>query len=302
MRIITRLFLIAGLALATALPVLAVASDKSTLVDVLAGKVVPLTFHLKDMASGWATFICNSVQDPASQWMGMMQSTRNGMQADHSMLFTRGQTLELGGELYLVAYQRPNAPFTHSMMMMQVRAIGMGEPAQSNIDTLESNRLTPEMEVALQLLNMHVMGHMKDIRLFNMKEMNAALDKAELLAHEEQSLSQLNQLAQITQMYAQQNNGKLPLLDTIGHFQLAIHDLLGGRQEMMQHLSYADIPYQTNIALTGHKLADFPNPGETVLVFEAQPWPDGKRGVAYLDGHVRFVPAAEWEKLQVKVK
>ncbi len=54
MRTIARLSLFAGLTLATLLPLLAdappAAPEKPTLVDVLAGKVVPLTLQLKEMA------------------------------------------------------------------------------------------------------------------------------------------------------------------------------------------------------------------------------------------------------------
>ncbi len=223
------------------------------------------------------------------------------MQGKNPLLFTRGQTLELGGDLYLVAYQQRSSPILDNVAMVQQMMERGQEQEQSTSDPLEALRLAPETEVTLQLLNVHVMGHMKDISVFNMQVTNAELDKAELIARKGQSLQQLRQLAQMTQMYTRQNNGKLPPVTTFGLLQSTVGDA-GGRPGRMPRQSDLDKMYLTNLALTGHKLADFPRPEDVVLVYEAKPWPDGKRGVAFLDGHAGFMSEAEWAKLKEKVK
>lgn len=56
-------------------------------------------------------------------------------------------------------------------------------------------------------------------------------------------------------------------------------------------------PYRANPGLAGRKLADMSDISTTVAFYEDAPWSDGARGVAFLDGHVRRVTAAEWQAL-----
>jgi hypothetical protein len=53
-------------------------------------------------------------------------------------------------------------------------------------------------------------------------------------------------------------------------------------------------------------MADVPAPAETPLYFESQTWPNGRRCVAYTDGHVKAVSSDDWQHhqpfLQLKLK
>ena len=305
MSIITRLSLFAGLTLACLVPVFADAPtaetpavpDKPTMVEVMAGKLFPLTLQLKEMATGWSTFTCGS-SDSASNLMGIAEdsSIANSMLSILSVRYTRGQTVELGGESYLVAYGRSSAPIMK--MLEQAEQDGEG------LDPMKLLTVTPETVVMLQLLNVRTIGYMDEIRPFNRQEItsaNAAFAQALVSTYEKTSFSQLRQIAIAVQMYMQDNNGKFPPLDSLVHFQQAVLNYLGNNRTMVLQPS-TNIPYQANLALAGKIAADINNPTETVVVYEAQPWPDGKRGVGYCDGHAGFVTEAEWAKLKATVK
>ncbi len=249
MRIITRLSLFTVLTLSPALLVLA--DTPATPADVLSGKLFPLTLQLKDMTSGWSTFTCDSANSP-SRLIGLAGYAPTDY-AQMSMLdaiFTRGQTVVLGGETYLVAYGRSQAQFAKLLMNPE-----WGRQ-QVTIDPA-TLKFTPETEVTLQLLNMHTMGNIENIRQFNLKELsstNTVLENARLKALKNTSLSQLRQIAIATQMYMQDNHGKLPPLDTLADFQGAVDAYLGNNQAMLVQPG-TGTPYQPNFALAGKKRA-----------------------------------------------
>ncbi len=38
------------------------------------------------------------------------------------------------------------------------------------------------------------------------------------------------------------------------------------------------------------------------MIYESEEWPDGKRGVAFTDGHAKFVTKEKWEAMQPLLK
>ena len=53
-----------------------------------------------------------------------------------------------------------------------------------------------------------------------------------------------------------------------------------------------------NMALAGANQNSLEKPMDTVVFYETEPWPDGKRVVAFADTHVRIVDADKWKTLQ----
>ena len=56
-------------------------------------------------------------------------------------------------------------------------------------------------------------------------------------------------------------------------------------------------PYLYNTKLGGKALGAFDDPKEVVLFYEQTPTEDGKRIVAFLDGHVEMVSEVHWMEL-----
>lgn len=57
-----------------------------------------------------------------------------------------------------------------------------------------------------------------------------------------------------------------------------------------------------NMALAGVEQTEIPEPAETPMFFEKNAWPDGKRVVAFADGHAKVLTAEEWKSLQPMLK
>ena len=52
-----------------------------------------------------------------------------------------------------------------------------------------------------------------------------------------------------------------------------------------------------NMGIAGASTTSIASPADTVLLFESEPWPDGRRVVAFCDGHVKLVNEQTWADL-----
>ena len=57
-----------------------------------------------------------------------------------------------------------------------------------------------------------------------------------------------------------------------------------------------------NMGISGALMASVPDPANTVMLYDSQPWPDGRRVVGFCDGHAKIVGLAEWKQLWAKAK
>jgi len=55
---------------------------------------------------------------------------------------------------------------------------------------------------------------------------------------------------------------------------------------------------QFNIGLGGSELSRIPAPAKTVLLFESEAWADGRRAVAFCDGHGSMVSSSDWNEIR----
>jgi len=53
-----------------------------------------------------------------------------------------------------------------------------------------------------------------------------------------------------------------------------------------------------NMSLAGTSSSEIESPQNTVMLYDSQPWPDGRRIVVFADSSARFVDAAEWTALK----
>ena len=60
--------------------------------------------------------------------------------------------------------------------------------------------------------------------------------------------------------------------------------------------------FRFNMSLAGATMSEIERPAETPMFYESQAWPDGKRCVAYTDGHAKIVSTEDWDKLQPLLK
>lgn len=112
-------------------------------------------------------------------------------------------------------------------------------------------------------------------------------------------MANVRQLAAAVIMYIQDHKSLLPALDDADKLKA---DLLpyAGNEKIFLKPADAE-PYQGNPMLAGKNTADYKTPAEIVMLFEVTPDADGKRVVAFLDGHVDVVDEHGWSALKGKM-
>jgi len=251
--------------------------------DLLAGKMHPLSITLKEMGPEWRVFELAGGENQLVSFFTMMAHAQSGQEGSNSY-FTRGEVAAYGGETFLVAYRVETAPFDFQGVME-------GEAEIPEVP------ITPDTVATLSLLNLRMIGGLESIRPFDLEEEMKKAEEARLLEMRGAVISSLRQLALGTQMYAQDNDGQYPPLDTEAEMQAALLPYLGGADEMFIDPMSGE-PFQPNIWLSKKFERDVPRPSEMAVLYQKEPGPDGMLAVGFADGSAKFVDAAEWEKIR----
>lgn len=289
MRRFTILFLLAVMCMAGPL----MAADLSY-ADIARGEVVPHTLKLKDLqAGGW----CSLQAQIASLLEMVSRLSADDIPPAMPSFFTQGKTLTVGKDSYLIAYQyaRPKNSFFAAL------ARGEFDEADMDEEDAQPQLVTGETTVYLTLVHLGTAGSLVNITPFNLEREIAAAnsriksdddeeDEAPLTP-EEQSASNLKQLAIALQMYTQDNEERFPSAKT---WREDLRNTYSAGDNLVHPVTKR--PYLYNVALSNKDLGAIQNPAITVMVYEASCWPDGKRYVGFVDGHVAKLTQVEWGK------
>jgi len=247
----------------------------------LSGKVAPLSLKLKELNSTWRRFALVETGGMAGLF-GLATTVGGGY-------YTKGDTVTVAGETFLLAYRQQGAQIS----LYQMVASGPGG--------VQMEELTAESPVTLSLLNLRNLAGMNDIRLFDLKQELAEYKKASEQAAATASQmgggqsDNLQQLAIAVQMYIADFDALPPLGDAEAVTQALV--------EYVSDESVFTDPdtgeaYAVNSSLSGKSLSEIEDPAQMVVLYQAEPGNGGKRGVAFLDGHVQRVSDSQWEKLK----
>jgi hypothetical protein len=118
-----------------------------TLSEILSGKTVPNTVKIRDLTPDWRA-LATSGQFEFGNTIQMMVSSFTGGAFSPSY-YTKGQTISLAGETYMVAYSLQEQP----------------------------EKITGETTLRLSLLNVKTIGSLNNIRSFNLATETALLEK-----------------------------------------------------------------------------------------------------------------------------
>ena len=280
--------------LATAVPAY---SQNANLENVISGKTIPLTLKLGDLNAEWRRISLNGQADMSS-FMRLMMGTG----ATSDTYYTKGQTVAVAGESYAIAY-RAQIKGPDFMTIMR-GGPGAAPPMQE--------KMTPDTPLTLALLNQRTMGSLIDIRPFNLEQElaannlppgavgGAAAGGAQVQAINAASANNLKQLGLGLMMYAQDNAEILPPMKDAAAFKKAIL-AYAKNEDLFVHPGTKEA-YGVNPQLAGKTLADFQDPAQTIVLYEANAAPDGSRAILYLDGHVKRISGDEEKKFAAELK
>jgi hypothetical protein len=290
-----------GLAFLATLLAAPARAQQEQIAGIFSGTVAPVTMTFKEITEDWKRFTLGS----SGSGSGLESMITMAMQAhagEGAALFsalnayyTRGQTVTMGEETYLIAYRlfRPGSDMLLNTMFMRV----MGEVDDEESDE-DSMLITEDSPLHLCLLNIKAAGHFLDITPAEPQREVAAItemqEKQSADALQERSMNNLRQVVVALLMHAQDHDEQFPTFKT--HFDL---EMLNLDEEIAVHPVTKE-PYHVNLALNGKSLGMIQDPARVPALYEATPWPDGSHVIAFLDGHIEHVDAEEWEYLKMK--
>jgi len=279
-------------------------AEAMSYLTVMSGNFMPLSYKLQELDTTWRKMRL-AAQGGGEPELALSAQLDPGF----CVYYTRGQTVLIGNETYLVAYCPPAKP-------PSLRKAGT--PAEIRPPDV----LGPETVLSLSLLNVRTIGSILSIRpVEGVKNAVAppppvgenppaganpppfavvppppppppapAVDTEKL---QKLSLDNMRQLAMKIVLWAQDHNDNLPAMKDV----TTLKGNLKAEDKLYLQPGSKD-PYQFNSSLGGVRLDDIPAPAQMALVYEANGDADGKRAVVYLDGHGERVTDVKWEEIK----
>jgi len=252
-----------------------------------AAKAYPPSLKLSQLNSQWRRFtISGDDSDTDLNNFGMRMIMRMRMLESLGMgiYYTRGETITMGDQSYLVAYRIDNEMDQQELQQaFQEMFDGDGD----NDSPAGPVRFLPNTKLALSLLNLHTSGSIEDVIKF--EPAREIMGAGEITAMSTQNLRRLSHLMQAFGRYQ-----ALPFKD-IRTMQAALQNQAHRRIPRLLVHPLTREPYRPNTRVAGKRINQISNIKRVVAIYEASPGTDNKRGVVFLDGHVERVPEANWK-------
>ena len=245
---------------------------------------------LKDLNSEWR--VMNAGADAGgnggnmmSVWLRMISDA-----ASASSLYTKGDTVVIGGETFVIVYRPATKAFNLAALM---NARGAQNPAPPE-------PFTPDTKLTMALLNLKNLAGLNDIHPFDLKTELAAHQPPPAPPATEASLKNLKTLGTALMMYAQDYDAVLPPMKKYEKTQEVILPYV----KDLNAFTNPDTkePYKANPVISEISLAKIAEPAATVAFYEAGPAKDGTRGVCFADGHAKRIKEDEWPALKARNK
>ena len=287
-----RLTFVAALLVCGLAVVSAAQARSTTYAALLSGKVVPLTLKLKQLDRNWRGFDA-SMQDQREAYSALYGLPGGGY-------YTKGQTVSVGGETYLVAYALESKQGALPMLLGRSGV----KPETISGDTM----------VRLALLNVRTMGSMTGIRSFDLKtevaafsgayaalqsameaQMSAQMEGGEEEVPEGSAGANLKSVVIAIEMYLADYEA-FPPMDSMEGFGEAVLDYV--EDEAVFKDPGHDEYFALNAALSQKATSEMGVGAKAVLAYQLTPEADGSRWVGFADGHVKKYAAEDWEKLK----
>ncbi len=245
----------------------------------LSGNQYPLSLTLKSLDESWRTFSLSGSSDASGQLQTYLALLTGGAQTTY---YTQGVTVSRGGEEYLVAYHQ-RSTFDYAALL------------KSGASAPPAPKPTPNTALSLSLLNLRSVGSLNDIQPFSLQ---AALNPPPPPAPDPipASTSNLKQIGLALLQYTQDYDEVLPPLKNAAVAKTAIYLYVKSDATFLE--PPANVPYQPNTSLSHRKLASFQDPASMVVYYEAAPQSDGLRAVLFLDGHIKRLADADWQRVK----
>lgn len=265
----------------------------ASLARVLSGSSAPLSIKAKDLTPAWRQFVVGSPEN------AVLQAMVGGGNVPPSVFYTKGFTVSMGGETYLITYRAQPKPGPQTRFRP---GRGPGE------DPTATPPLPPDTTLSLSLLNLRTAGSLNDVRPFDPeRDIEKPQDRAAQI--NATSVSNLKQIGLGLMQYVQDYDERLPPMRSAttereltdnpparATVQQVIQPYVRTTQ-IFRHPGTRQF-YRPNPFLSRKPLASFKSPATMVAFYEASPDVEGRRAVLYLDGHVKRERETDWPRIK----
>lgn len=273
-------------------------AEKSAFDQLAAQNVAPSQVLIKDLTKNWRRVIVE--RDDDNTMAGIYGMGRRNVVFQQKLAemglgvyYTKGQTVSLGTETFLIAYRIQNEMTPNELnAMFRNMYGGHGE----NAPPPGPQKWAPNTPLRLALLNLRTTGSLTDLRPFDPER--EIMGPRDVTAASDRNLEQLGRyLTQLIQNQ-RQNRGYPP--------ELPLRNIADARNIFTRYFHapttiYAHPQsketYRTNAALTKKKAKNLMNSAQLVAFYEAKPGTDLKRGATFLDGRVERIPEWKWKSV-----
>lgn len=272
---------------------------------------VPSTIHAEDLTADWHIIRVGVLTQFSSNYYSS-QTT--------SLFFTQGSVMSFGGKEYLVAYHVQPSSNRQERLAQEDALKNLENSADEYSSKQNSVLLYNESTLAVSLFQTDV-GY----QIHEIKQLNPQKDIGDYPAgtQETRLLSQLNlkQIALAMSMYTQDYDNRFPPMiaarrageirdpapNAIPRLQPSGITISNNDPVQNRLAPYAESPqiflqpvtkrpYLPNYKISRHFVEDVKDKTSTFLFYEEAPDADGMRNIAYVDGHVKAISEAEFQR------
>lgn len=271
-----------------------------TISRILSGNGPALSVKVKDFGPDWRVF---TLLPPAQGGAQGQADPTGGMMGDR-VYYTRGQSLMVGRDTYLVAYQARSSS-------------GGGNPW---VAMFTPGSVTRNSTLYLSLVNVSRSGGLSGIRQFDIKsipERQELADASDTVQAGDSNIievtrdgktittsdiqpsgrvtgddERLKALGVAVRKYAWAHRDRLPAMATPERAMRALRPYAGARSVFRQVV--ADLPYVPNATLSGKKLSHIASPGKVIVYYGRKPDTCGCHHALFADGSAHEILPGDW--------
>ena len=302
----------------------------SPLQTALSSEKTPLTLQASALNASWRRF--KPSKSLGADFQVRPADSEDATNYENYSYVTRGETLKVGDETFLLAYRTPYFIYQELDASMPVSPaeresidLMRSVPPEANIATPDRYvRLLSVQTLNLCLLNVRTIGDLGDIRAFD-----AATDTIEIVllaertqlrgeAVNEQVVRDLRQIGQALVASAEDYDQEMPPMlsaQSMAEIKLAqnveftddrFREFRKAQQVLLKEVESAEIfahpitreIYRPNVNLSRRPFYLLTPRNQVVTFYEASPAPNGTRAVLYFDGHVKRERETDWPAIR----
>jgi hypothetical protein len=212
------------------------------------------------------------------------------------LYWSDGRTLKVSGQEFLIAYRHE----------LNLSVLGQAQPPKFDPEK------TPMSLTLINLANVATLSPRPDMTISKFKEVlkksaemgrTGGAESATPVeaSHKTQALSNIKQLATGMAIYMADYDDELPYAQSTAAVAYVTYPYIKSL-DLWKSPNPNGGRILFNMALAGSNATAVEEPSNTILFYDSQPWPDGRRLVAMVDTSARFVDAETWATLSETLK